>query len=144
MAEASVLIVDDDEPIRLMVATVLKRAGIRVDTAASGPEAVSKLERHSYAALVVDLAMPEISGADIVDRIAASGQQTKCVVLMSAGSESALNDVPENVIHTKLRKPFNIEEIVSAVQECVAGSIDHSQPSKRNYADKPEENDASG
>ena len=144
MAEASVLIVDDDEPIRLMVATVLKRAGIRVDTAASGPEAVSKLERHSYAALVVDLAMPEISGADIVDRVAASGQQTKCVVLMSAGSESALNDVPENVVHTKLRKPFNIEEIVSAVQECVAGSIDHSQPSKRNYADKPEENDASG
>ena len=133
MAESSVLIVDDDESIRLMIAAVLKRAGLRIDTAASGREAVSRLERHTYAAVVVDLAMPEISGADIVDRIAASGQQTKCVVLISAGSESALNDVPENVIHTKLRKPFSIDEIVSAVRECIAGSVNHNQPSKRNY-----------
>ena len=136
MAESTVLIVDDDESTRRMIAAVLEQAGMRVDTAASGRQAFSRLERHSYAAVVVDLAMPEISGADIVDRIAASGQQKKCVVLISAGSQSALDDVPENVIHTKLRKPFNIDEIVSAVRECVAGSIDYSQPSKRNYSDR--------
>src|SRR5579872_1641359 len=95
MSEPSVLIVDDDLSIRLMIAAVLTRAGMRVDTAATGREAVSRLEKHSYGAVVVDLAMPEIGGAEIVDRIAASGRKTKCVVLISAGSVSALNNIPE-------------------------------------------------
>jgi CheY-like chemotaxis protein len=69
--------------------------------------------------VVLDVVMPGMSGIEVIRRMASTGRHTKCVVLMSAGTESLLNDAPPALVHTKLRKPFNIKDVVEAVRGCV-------------------------
>ena len=115
----NVLVVDDDETTRNLLLAVLRQAGFAADAAASGHEALSRLDTTNYSAVVLDVMMPGISGIEIIRQLASTGRHTKCVVLMSAGTESLLDDAPPALIHTKLRKPFNIKDVVEAVRGCV-------------------------
>jgi CheY-like chemotaxis protein len=67
----------------------------------------------------LDVMMPGISGIEVMRRLASTGRHTKCVVLMSAGTESLLDHATPALVHTKLRKPFNIKDVVEAVRGCV-------------------------
>ena len=115
----NVLVVDDDDSIRNMLLIVLRQAGFAADAAASGDEALSRLDTTNYRALVLDVVMPGISGLEVRRQMASTGRHTKCVVLMTAGTESLLDDAPPALVHTKLRKPFNIKDVVEAVRGCV-------------------------
>jgi CheY-like chemotaxis protein len=115
----NVLVVDDDDSTRNMLLAVLRRAGFAADAAASGDEALSRLDATIYSAVVLDVMMPGISGIEVMRQLASTGRHTKCVVLMSAGTESLLDHAPPALVHTKLRKPFNIKDVVEAVRGCV-------------------------
>lgn len=131
----NVLVVDDDENIRNMVVAVLRQAGFAADAAASGDEALSRLHTTNYSAVVLDVRMPVMSGIDVIRQLASTGRHTKCVVLMSAGTESVLNGAPPALVHTKLRKPFDIEEVVEAVRGCVE-SLGTGEAPLNNYPGK--------
>jgi DNA-binding response OmpR family regulator len=131
----NVLVVDDDDSTRNMILAVLRRAGFEADAAASGDEALSRLDATDYSAVVLDVVMPDISGIEVMRRMAARGRHTKCVVLMSAGIESMLDDAPPALLHTKLRKPFNIKDVVEAVRGCVE-SLGTGEAPFNNYPGK--------
>jgi DNA-binding response OmpR family regulator len=131
----NVLVVDDDETTRNLLLTVLRRAGFAADAAASVHEALSRLDTTDYSAVVLDVMMPGISGIEIIRQLASTGRHTKCVVLMSAGKESLLDDAPPALVHTKLRKPFDIKDLVEAVRGCVEGRGTAEAPFD-NYPDK--------
>ncbi|MGZ5476924.1 MAG: response regulator [Thermoanaerobaculia bacterium] len=115
----NVLVVDDDDSTRNMLLIVLRQAGFAADAAASGQEALSRLDTTNYSAVVLDVMMPGISGIEVIRHLASTGRHTKCVVLMTAGTQSMLDDAPPALVHTKLRKPFNITDVVEAVRGCV-------------------------
>lgn len=131
----NVLVVDDDDSTRNMVLAVLRQAGYTADAAASGDEALSRLDRTEYSAVVLDVRMPGMSGIEVLRHLASRGRHTKCVVLMTAGSESVLDEAPPDLVHTKLRKPFNIKDIVEAVHGCVE-SLGTEEPPFDNYPGK--------
>jgi CheY-like chemotaxis protein len=131
----NVLVVDDDDSTRNMLLIVLRQAGFAADAAANGQEALSRLGTTNYSAVVLDVLMPGISGIEVIRRLAATGRHTKCVVLMSAATESLLDDAPPALIHTKLRKPFNIKDVVEAVRGCVE-SLGTGEAPFDNYPDK--------
>lgn len=115
----NVLVVDDDDSTRSMLLAVLRQADFVADAVASGHEALSRLHTTKYSAVVLDVMMPGINGIEVLRQLASTGRHTKCVVLMSAGAESLLDDAPAALVHTKLRKPFNIKDVVQAVRGCV-------------------------
>lgn len=63
-----ILIVDDSITTRMLEQSILEAAGYTVDTAASGEEALGRLEAARYDAMVVDVEMPGISGFDLLER----------------------------------------------------------------------------
>ena len=115
----NVLVVDDDDSTRNMLLVVLRQAGFAADAAASVDEALMRLDTTNYGAVVLDVMMPGVSGIEVIRQLASTGRHTKCVVLMSAGAESLLNGAPPALVHTKLRKPFDINDVVEAVRGCV-------------------------
>ena len=130
-----VLVVDDDDSTRKMIVAVLQQAGYAADAAANGVEALACLDATSYSAIVLDVVMPGMGGVEVMRRMASTGRHTKCVVLMSAGMESLLNDAPPALVHTKLRKPFNIKDVVEAVRGCVE-SLGTGEAPFNNYPGK--------
>jgi two-component system response regulator (stage 0 sporulation protein F) len=131
----NVLVVDDDENTRNMLLAVLRQAGFAADAAASGDEALSRLATTNYSVVLLDVMMPGVSGIEVIRHLASTGRHHKCVVLMSAGRESLLDDAPPALVHTKLRKPFNIKDVVEAVRGCVE-SLVNGEPPFDNYPDK--------
>ncbi len=131
----NVLVVDDDDSTRNMLLAVLRQAGFAADAAASGHEALARLETTNYSAVVLDVVMPDISGIEVMRQLASTGRHTKCVVLISAGTETMLDDAPPALVHTKLRKPFNIKDVVEAVRGCVE-SLGTGEAPFNNYPGK--------
>ena len=131
----NVLIVDYDESTRTMLLGVLRRAGVAPDAARCVHEALSLLATTNYSAVVLDVMMPEVSGVEVIRHLASTGRHTRCVVLMSAGKESLLDEAPPALIHTKLRKPFDINDVVDAVRGCVENFGTGDAPHD-NYPDK--------
>ena len=67
----TVLVVDDDFAIRTLIAALLVRKDIAYDMAENGLEAIAKIRRNRYDAIVLDLMMPLSSGLDVIQYLRA-------------------------------------------------------------------------
>ncbi|MDQ6799832.1 MAG: response regulator, partial [Acidobacteriota bacterium] len=68
--EKRILVVDDDDAIRTLLLTILRRRGMVVDTAKNGAEALRKLGQCAYAVMLLDLMMPITSGWQVLEKLA--------------------------------------------------------------------------
>jgi CheY-like chemotaxis protein len=115
-----VLVVDDEDSIRLLIKRLLTRYGFTVDTAANGEAAIEKLDHDPYDAIVLDLMMPRIDGFGVIRHLEATNPSLvpKTVVATAYPREatgSGLQEVCRVII-----KPFDAVQLVEAVQSCVA------------------------
>lgn len=121
MPRKRVLVVDDDRAVRRMVTSVLTREGYDVDEAENGEEALKDIGWDGYVAIILDLTMPILSGYDVLRAISQVRDDSRCVVLMSAAGQRDVDKVDSTLIRAKLRKPFDISELVTAVRSCAHG-----------------------
>ena len=120
MSPGSVLIVDDDASIRTMVRAVLQRNGFEVEDVGSGNQAIACIREKLYDAVVLDIMMGNGSGQDVLQALALERPNQKCVVVISATSQPNIDKLDIANVKITLRKPFNISELVDAVNKCVA------------------------
>ncbi|HEX9982884.1 MAG TPA: response regulator [Thermoanaerobaculia bacterium] len=116
--EKRVLVVDDDDAIRALLFTILRRRGFHVDVARNGVDALEHCSRCLYAVVVLDLMMPLMSGWAVLDRLAEMPIDSRPVVLvLTAGLEARHFD--SALVAATIRKPFDIDLIVEAVTGCI-------------------------
>lgn len=115
-----VLIVEDDQGVRGLLAAALLRKGLSVDHAASGEDALPLLRETSYAVVLVDLILPgDVDGFQVLDAIEASARDPAPVVLVITAAERPLLDrLKAASTHGVIRKPFDPEELASVVAAC--------------------------
>jgi putative two-component system response regulator len=85
---ARILVVDDDESIRVAMARFLQRCGYSVDVAGNGADALSKFETDAFDAMICDVRMPGLSGPELLPRVLAYDPNLAVLML------SAVNDAP--------------------------------------------------
>lgn len=126
---AQLLVVDDEQNIRLTLSALLSRAGHAVTAAASGEEAVALFERQSFDLMLVDLQMPGINGIQVVERLRQLGRDTAVIVLTGHGSlETAIEGMHQGVFDYML-KTSDPEQILERV---AAGLSDRSRRQRQN------------
>ena len=116
-----ILIVEDDEPTRALLEVVLRRSGHPSESAANGRGAIERLRQNDYAAVVLDLMMPEVGGHEVIAFLAADPRAIPVVVCSAAGPR-ALTGLDEKVVKAVVRKPFDVEEFLAAVMNAVTAS----------------------
>lgn len=114
-----ILVVDDDGSIRELVGTLLRREGFEVEVVQSGNAAIASLTAKEYDAVVLDLMMRDGSGHDVLKTVATQRPHAKWVVVISATSAANIEAVEMANVVAKLRKPFDIHELLAAVHQCV-------------------------
>ena len=117
-----VLVLDDDPAMQRLIPIVLRRAGYRVDVVSGGKQAIEKIKRHDYSALLLDLMTPTEGGVTVMNHLKKSNPDLlRRVILVTASPESILRSVAGDaaaVVH----KPFEAEELVAAVSRVLAKS----------------------
>ena len=122
------LIVEDSVVLRASLAIQLREQQWTVDEVADGHSALAHLERYPYDAVVLDLTLPGIDGLQVLQRLRASGSQTRVLVLSArdqvADRVQALNAGADDY----LVKPFAFQELVSRLQALMRRQIGPGAP----------------
>ena len=113
------LVVDDDDPIRTMLAKIVERQDLEVTTARDGAEAIDRLEQSDYDIIVLDLMMPKVDGFGVLKYMQEHfPDRLGCTIIASAVPESEILrrfDMPVYRIHAK---PFDIANLIADIRNC--------------------------
>jgi len=112
---ARVLVVDDEPAIQRVVHTNLTGHGFRVDTAATGQEALDASTRVRPDLVLLDLGLPDMDGLDVIRAIRARGS-TPIVVLSARGAEHDKVAALDLGADDYLTKPFGVNELLARVR----------------------------
>jgi two-component system phosphate regulon response regulator PhoB len=118
VAPAHILVVDDEPDIVALVVYHLAKAGYRVSSASTGPNAVALAKRERPSLIVLDLMLPGMSGFDVLREIREAADSKDVAVLML----TARKDEPDRIkglslgADDYLTKPFSPQELVLRVQ----------------------------
>ncbi len=121
-SRSRVLVVDDEPAIRALVAKIVERAGHPVDTARDGAEAIEKLDHTQYAVIVLDLMMPNVDGYGLLNHLKTRPGVKPAVIVVSAGDSGALRRLDASMVHSILRKPFDIDVLGDLITAAVRAS----------------------
>jgi two-component system, OmpR family, KDP operon response regulator KdpE len=112
---ARVLVVDDEPAILRAVQTNLSGHGFRVDTAASGQEALDAAARFRPDLVLLDLGLPDMDGLDVIRSLRGRGP-TPIVVLSARGAERDKVAALDLGADDYLTKPFGVNELLARVR----------------------------
>jgi two-component system, OmpR family, response regulator len=120
--KARVLVADDDESIRQLLCTIIRREGYEVECVGNGIEAIERLGRNEYAVILLDLMMPRLDGFGVIEYLKNHPRPAKPVVLViTAYADQKFKLVDSDIVAGVLRKPFEIAEVGSLIRLCVNG-----------------------
>lgn len=143
--ETRVLIADDDQSIRQLVCTIVRREGLEVDCVADGAEAIEKLMTKEYAVILLDLMMPRVDGFGVVEYLKNNPPSQKPVILViTAYADQRFKEVDPALVAGVIRKPFEVSDLGNLVRLCVHGFDDATQRSLATAEDRAIRNFAAG
>jgi two-component system OmpR family response regulator len=132
---ATVLVVDDEDAIRDLVAMTLRYEGFEVVTAATGIDAVALAEERRPDVVLLDIMLPDIDGHEVLRRMSAAGDRAPILFLTA-------RDAPEDRVRgltlgadDYICKPFSIAELIARVHVALRRSRTATQPRRLEFAD---------
>src|SRR6476646_7695632 len=112
-----ILVVDDEENLRLVLRTLLKRAGYEVESASTGEEALEKVESFGPDVVITDVRMPKMSGLDLLAALRAKQSPATVIVMSAYGSVDLALEAMKAGAYDYIAKPFKPDEIVLALRK---------------------------
>jgi CheY-like chemotaxis protein len=64
--------------------------------------------------------MPGVSGFDVIEHLEKENPSRQCVIVLSAAAPKTIEDLKSPAIRSKLRKPFDIQELFAAIGNCIS------------------------
>jgi two-component system response regulator AtoC len=107
-----VLVVDDEENLRLVVRTFLKREGYEVEVASGGEEALALVESFGPDVILTDVRMPKMGGMDLLATLRAKGHFATVIVMSAYGNTDLAMEAIKAGAYDYIQKPFKAEEVV--------------------------------
>jgi CheY-like chemotaxis protein len=114
-----ILVIDDDRYVRMLLGDLLSAWGYDADVAADGVEGLALFERGTYDAVLTDLAMPNVTGLDVVAGVRDRDPSIAVILFTAFMGELAGDDQRPGV--RVLRKPLDIDDLRRALQDTLAG-----------------------
>ncbi len=113
-----ILLVDDEEMIADVGQRMLNKLGYEVLVARSGQEALSIYQNHidSIDLVVLDMVLPEMSGAEIYDRLRQMNPAAKVIISSGYGLDKDMSEILSRGCSGFIQKPFNLRSLSETIQ----------------------------
>jgi two-component system NtrC family response regulator len=116
---ARLLVVDDEEPQRVMLSNILGRAGFEVATAADGSQALARLKEAPFDLMLTDQRMPSMDGLELLERVRRSHRSLPVVLMTAHGTVSTAVEAMKRGASDYLTKPFERDELLVVVEKAI-------------------------
>jgi two-component system, NtrC family, response regulator AtoC len=112
-----VLVVDDEENIRLVLRTLLKKHGYEVEVAESGEAALALVDSFGPDVILTDVRMPKMGGLDLLATLKAKQQPATVIVMSAYGSNDLALEAMKAGAYDYISKPFKPDEVVLVLRK---------------------------
>jgi two-component system response regulator AtoC len=112
-----VLVVDDEENIRLVLRTLLKKHGYEVEVAEEGEGALTALESFDPDVILTDVRMPKMGGLDLLAALRAKQHPATVIVMSAYGNVDLAIEAMKAGAYDYVSKPFKPDEVVLALRK---------------------------
>lgn len=119
---ASILVIDDEDPIRSLLSTILVQNGHSVDVTGEAGKALSKIDNKHYDAVLIDIRMPGTGGIELYNEIISKHPDLtgECIFITGNVSDSSLMAFLERNGLEIVTKPFEREDLICKVNAVLA------------------------
>ncbi|MXW22990.1 MAG: sigma-54-dependent Fis family transcriptional regulator [Candidatus Dadabacteria bacterium] len=106
-----ILVADDEEDIRWILETSLKKSGFEVECAENGEDAVRKAREEAYSLILLDINMPDMNGFEVLSQLRDRGIDSPIIFITAQNTVSNAIDSMQLGAYDYLTKPFDLEEV---------------------------------
>ena len=116
-SKLSILVVDDDEIIRMVLRQSLEKEGYHVSTANSAEEALNTLQRSFFHVVITDIMMGEMNGVELLLQIKEINSLMQIYIMTSHGTLPHVIQCMQGGAYDFFEKPLKIEDILISLGE---------------------------
>ena len=117
--KTNVLVVDDDNHMRIALRESLVRAGYNVSIAEDGKQALNEITKHMYDLVITDVKMPHVSGIDLLKHIKDSSPFLPVILMTGYGTIQDAVQVIKEGAYDYIQKPFNTDTLYGVVKRAL-------------------------
>ena len=111
MNKPLILVVEDDAPVRNLIATTLKAHDYRFLTASNGESAILEASSHNPEIMLLDLGLPDMDGVEVIRRV-----RSWSIVISARSEDTDKIDALDAGADDYLTKPFSVEELLARLR----------------------------
>jgi DNA-binding NtrC family response regulator len=116
-SEPRVLVIENNDALRVLLFTILRHQPLSVDTCAYIEDALAKVEACDYALIVVDMDMPEDAGQQFVSMFREQRPEATTFIL-AVRDPNGIAFVDSTQVNAVMNKPIEIDTLAELVREC--------------------------
>ncbi len=113
--EARILVVDDEDEVRQLVAEFLEAKGYSVITAATGLEALTAVKHYQPDLVLMDIMMPKMNGLETIQRIRQIDRRVGIIMLTAVEDESIAREAMKRDAYDYITKPLDFGYLELAI-----------------------------
>ncbi|HTK81301.1 MAG TPA: response regulator [Bacteroidota bacterium] len=119
-SKISILYVDDEESLRILVPNQLNMEGFEVESADDGDTAVEMLAKKSYDVILLDVRMPRMNGIEVLKHVKNNKVNSRVVMLTGVDDLTVALEAVKNGANDYVTKPYDITTLTSCIRRVVA------------------------
>jgi DNA-binding NtrC family response regulator len=114
---ARILVVDDDESIRKVLATILEEEGYAVDTAKNGREAIKKSKVKFYNLALIDFRLKDMEGTKLLTRVKDTTPKMRKIIITGYPSLQNAVEALNRGADAYILKPFDMDKVLGTIKD---------------------------
>jgi len=118
-AKKRILFIDDQQPVRLAAAAVLRSRGYEVDDAGGGAPAMDLLKKKTYDLVLLDLVMPGTNAWDLLRHVSSKADAPPIILMSSEGESLGTGTITGRVVGY-VKKPFAVGHLIETCANAIA------------------------
>ncbi|MFN3396103.1 MAG: sigma-54-dependent transcriptional regulator [Thermodesulfovibrionales bacterium] len=121
MSRPKILVLDDEEIVRVSCKKCLTPEGYDVDVAANGVEGIAMTENNRYDVILTDLKMPDMDGMEFLAKVKERHPDTKVIMITGYSTVEHAVKAMRMGAYNYIEKPFTPDALIDAVKEAITG-----------------------
>ncbi|MEM2463248.1 MAG: response regulator [Candidatus Bathyarchaeia archaeon] len=132
---ARILIVDDDENIRKVLAIILEDEGYSVDQAETAKQAIEKTKKNFYNLALIDIRLPDMEGIELLTRIRDTVPRMRKIIITGYPTLQNAIEAVNRGADAYILKPFDVTKVLATIKEQLRKQEEERQYSQEKVAE---------